>query len=130
MKTGMSLQDINLDDIRGITLEERARLVLKTLARTPDELRNAYRKMAAKYHPDRPHGDSEKFKLINEAYEFLSGSWQPKRIETALLANDELVMNFTGRAVGILDFIKAQKEFEEYMRWHRNHFYGKDGIYA
>lgn len=36
------------------------------------EIKKAYRSLSLKYHPDRPDGDAEKFKSINEAYEHLS----------------------------------------------------------
>lgn len=36
------------------------------------ELKKGYRKSALKYHPDKPTGDTEKFKEISEAFEILS----------------------------------------------------------
>lgn len=39
-----------------------------------DEIKRAYKKMALKYHPDRPNGDTEKFKDISTAYETLMNS--------------------------------------------------------
>lgn len=39
---------------------------------SPDEVKRAYRKLALQYHPDRPTGNEEKFKEINEAYQVLS----------------------------------------------------------
>lgn len=37
-----------------------------------DEIKKAYRKLSLQYHPDRPTGNSDKFKQIGEAYEILS----------------------------------------------------------
>jgi DnaJ-class molecular chaperone len=37
-----------------------------------DEIKKAYRKLAVKHHPDKPGGDAEKFKKINQAHETLS----------------------------------------------------------
>lgn len=37
-----------------------------------DEIKKAYRKKSLMFHPDKPNGDAEKFKKINEAYQILS----------------------------------------------------------
>lgn len=37
-----------------------------------EEVKKAFRKLAQKYHPDKPSGDEAKFKEINEAYSVLS----------------------------------------------------------
>lgn len=39
---------------------------------SPEEIKRAFRQLAQKYHPDKPGGDAEKFKQINEAYQVLS----------------------------------------------------------
>ncbi|MAF80109.1 molecular chaperone DnaJ [bacterium] len=41
-------------------------------AASEEEIKKAYRKLAHKFHPDKPSGDEKKFKEINEAYQILS----------------------------------------------------------
>lgn len=47
-----------------------------------DEIKNAYRRLAHKYHPDKSGGDEGKFKEINEAYSMLSDPEKKKRYDT------------------------------------------------
>ena len=49
-----------------------------SMTASEDEIKDAYRRLAMKYHPDRnPHPDAEKrFKAINEAYSNLTGKGQ------------------------------------------------------
>ena len=54
-----------------------------------DEIKKAFRKLAQKYHPDKPGGDEAKFKEINEAYTVLSD--QKKRAQY-----DQFGQSFSG----------------------------------
>lgn len=47
-----------------------------------DEIKKAFRKLAQKYHPDKPGGDEKKFKEINEAYSVLSNEQKRKQYDT------------------------------------------------
>lgn len=108
----------NTDDITGVTMEERAKLVLATLGRTKDDIKKAFRKLAKEAHPDRRAGDDEKFKLINEAYALLTKGVIPKR---PMLADDALVIRIIGRHIEPL--FDKQAEWEKYEKWRRSHFY-------
>ncbi len=43
---------------------------------TEEELENAYKQMRLKYHPDRPHGDKEKFMRAFEVYNEIKSNYK------------------------------------------------------
>lgn len=47
-----------------------------------DDIKKAFYKLAAKYHPDKKGGDESKFKEINEAYQTLSDEKKRKEYDT------------------------------------------------
>jgi DnaJ-class molecular chaperone len=49
-----------------------------------DEIKEAYRRLAHKHHPDMGNGDDEKFKEIHEAYEILSNSYERGKYDAIL----------------------------------------------
>ena len=118
-----------LADIKGITLKERAKLILGTMGRTPWDIKKAYREMAIKYYPrNECTGDEQKFKMVHEAYKILCEEKLPSRLEYCLITDEGLVANFMGRSVEVLDFLKKQEEFLKYETWRRNKFYGNGVI--
>lgn len=50
---------------------------------TQDEIKKAFRDLSKKYHPDRPTGNEEKFKEVNEAYSTLSDETKRKEYDNA-----------------------------------------------
>lgn len=61
----------NFYDILGVT---------KTASK--DEIKKAFYKLAAKYHPDKKGGDEAKFKEVNEAYQTLSDDKKRREYDT------------------------------------------------
>ena len=118
MKT-LALTSDDIHDIKGFTLEERAKLVLLTLGKTPADIRRAYRRLAKRHHPDAKGGNEAKMQVINEAYEVLAKGHIPQR---PLLADDELIAKIIGKRLALL--IDRQKEWEKYDQWIKDRFYG------
>ena len=87
-------------------------LGLETNKVTMDEIKQAYREQAKRYHPDVNVGDrlsEERFKDINEAYRVLSGGVTRRKY-------DRMWMSHVGNK-------KKKQEYEEAKR-------GKDAIFS
>ncbi len=48
---------------------------------SPEELKKAFKKLAMEHHPDRPGGNEQKFKEINEAYQVLGDAEKRQRYD-------------------------------------------------
>ena len=74
---------------RGQALERRAMRVLRPAGETREELRDAYRSLAKRHHPDAAGGSARHFQLVREAYALLVFG---ELKAPSLLEDDELVM--------------------------------------
>jgi curved DNA-binding protein CbpA len=52
-----------------------------------DDIKRAYKKLAIKYHPDKPGGNNEKFKLISQAFNILRDPIKRKQYDLGHLIN-------------------------------------------
>jgi DnaJ-class molecular chaperone len=52
---------------------------------TTEEIKKNYRKLSLECHPDRPNGNAEKFKQLNEAYEILSNPQSRQHYDMTVL---------------------------------------------
>ena len=100
-------------------------LELKSDRVSDEEIKNAYRRLAKKYHPDINPGNetaSEKFKLVNEAYQVLGSEVSKKkydRIHNIYRVKDTIEdtkekINFNGMSdmIGMVFGKKEQSNFE------------------
>jgi molecular chaperone DnaJ len=69
---------------------------------TDEEIKKAFRKLAHKYHPDKPDGDEKKFKEVNEAYSVLSD--KNKRAQYDSFGQAGSADGFSGSGFGGFDF--------------------------
>lgn len=56
---------------------------------TQDEIKAAYRRLALVYHPDRPGGDAEKFRPVQQAYEILSDPAKRRQYDSPALGSSD-----------------------------------------
>ena len=59
---------------------------------TKEEIKKAYRRLSLQYHPDKPTGDSEKFKQINEAYQTLGNENKRKQYDMSKNLPKDLII--------------------------------------
>ena len=65
-----------------------------------DEIKQAYRKLSIKFHPDKNEGDKffeDRFKEINEAYELLSDSSRRERYDSQVNSRNGLASSTTSQ---------------------------------
>lgn len=72
-----------------------------------EEVRNAYKRLALKYHPDKPTGDEDKFKQVSQAYQILTDPFKRKMYdaqfdEEKLNTINDFVSNFTSTFMSVL----------------------------
>jgi curved DNA-binding protein CbpA len=95
------------------------------------QIKNAYKELAKKYHPDKNDGDpiaEEKFKLINEAYQTLSDPVKKEKYDWQFYGNVTTERNhtyqyqtsYTTNYHRNFDFGRYQPKFDEAIKPSRN----------
>lgn len=75
-----------------------------------EEVKKAFRQMAAKYHPDKKTGDEERYKEITEAYAVLGDEKRkPSTTHTDTLSADKEVEGLAVSTLMILPVVLVDK---------------------
>ena len=98
---------------RARSLEKRARQVLRPSGDTREALREAYRCLAKRHHPDADRGNSRHFQVVREAYALLAFG---EISNPSLLADDELIIELTKRRVEPLEGDEGMKSYARKVR--------------
>ena len=81
---------------------------------TPKEIREAYRDLAIKFHPDKPGGDEQFFLLITNAYNTLIDQSSRSNYDKSyaiISASEKDYEDLKNQAQNYYDKQKTQKEF-------------------
>ncbi len=95
---------------------ESYKLLGLPLCATEQEIKSAYKRLALKYHPDRPGGSNEKFVALQNAYEILTGQVRASdlQMDTSTVADQQAEVsqynNKDAVRVGTLDVQTYIKE--------------------
>ena len=92
-----------------------------------DEIKRAYRKLALQHHPDKPTGDEEKFKEINEAYQVLSDPEKRRQYDTFGSAEGPQGMRYGTWGAGVDPFEVFSREFAGFEDLFGDLFGGRAG---
>ncbi len=79
---------------------------------TDDDIKRAFRKLAHQYHPDKPGGDAEKFKEINQAYQVLGDADKRKKYDQFGANFEQMGGGGAGGGFGGFDFRQAGVNFD------------------
>ena len=88
------------------------------------ELKKAFRREARKWHPDLNKNDinaEERFKLINEAYEFLRDTRKRSNSDDINTPNENNIDNFSKGFPEFKDYLKSLFGFEYDSKFENNH---------
>jgi|15BtaG_2_1085339.scaffolds.fasta_scaffold00777_4 DnaJ-class molecular chaperone len=77
---------------------------------TETEIKDAFRRLALKFHPDRKHGDTKKFQSINNAYNKLKNKQMIPIIEAPSTKMVNLKLSIEQQINGVDDYVELEPD--------------------